>query len=135
MTSSDLAYLFTLGLNLFVILEGLQVALYGYGFIFRLLKHDRRQPWIPALMGMSLTGATIAATYFIFVVYQTAGHIVDSATRIALSLLLLLGFRLKTVTIWRIDYGFRPRTRIGLFLAEFCFVLLLTLTVHYHYGL
>ena len=134
MYGTDTPFLLSLGLKIWVILEALQVAFYGYGFAFRLLARDRKHEWLPALFGMSFTGVAVAMAFSLLTVLRINQHSADPVPFDVVAVLLLIGYRLKIVTIWRIDYGFSKWMRIRCFLAELAAVVLTTLFLHYHYG-
>jgi hypothetical protein len=126
-------FLFSLGLNIWVIIEALQVAFYGYGFAFRLLAHQRDHLWLPALFGMAVTGLAVAIGFILSTIAQTEQHVVDPWAVDVIAVLLLIGYRLKIVTIWRIEYGFGKWVRIRCAVAEVLAVTAITLFLHFYY--
>jgi hypothetical protein len=134
MNNTEIGFLLSLGLNILVIVESVQVSLYGYAFTLRLFKHDRFHPWLPALAGMSVMSLAIGYAFFLLLINGMQYHTIDRFSTILISILVVTGQRLKTVTIWRIDYELGKWGRIRCFIAELVFVAFVTLVLHYNFG-
>lgn len=127
-------HLFSLGLHILTAFEATQVALYGYSFTLRLLKADRRHPWLPALIGMSIQGAVVSTWYTLLIVTDMINRLNSWFLADAVAVGLVISNRLKIITIWRIDYGLTMWARIRCFIAEIVGVSTLTLLLHYLAG-